>query len=144
MAVIHVTHIALGLPSPLENCPHLHQLLQAICHWQPQPHLDLGQHGITMEFLCQARPLHWLHNTKDSMLWAILTISNYGLFNSRELAQPKLAEARVALFIRVVGHCPSLHARSLTLHVHQPVRQQDWPLPAGLPYHHRLYRDSSV
>ena len=37
MVVICVAHIALGLPSPLENCPHLHQLLWAICHYQPSP-----------------------------------------------------------------------------------------------------------
>ena len=35
------------------------------------------------------------------MLWAALTLSHYGLFCSSKLAQPKLAEARVAQFIRV-------------------------------------------
>ena len=30
MVAICMEHISLGLPSPLENCPHLHQLLWAI------------------------------------------------------------------------------------------------------------------
>ena len=101
MVAICMAHIALGLPSPFENCPHLHQLLWVICHQQPQPQPDLGQHGITMELLCHASPLHQLHNDKDSMLWASLTIGHYGLFHSSELAQPKLAEAGVAQFIRM-------------------------------------------
>ena len=101
MAAIHMTHISSGIPSPLENQPHLQQLLQAIGHQQPQPQLDSGWQGITTEFLCHARPLHQLHNAKDSMLWAALTIGHYGLFHSGKLAQPKLAEARVAQFIRV-------------------------------------------
>ena len=101
MAAIHVSHIALGLPNPLQNCPHLQQLLQVIHHQQPQPQLDLGQQGVTMEFLQQARPLHWFHLPKDSVLWAALTFSHCGLFCSGELAQPKLAEAGAPQFIQV-------------------------------------------
>ena len=94
MVAIHVAHITLGLPNPLQNCPHLQQLLLAICHQQSQAQLDSGQQGITTEFFHQVRPLHWLHITKDSVLWAALTLDHYGLFHSSELVQPKLAEAR--------------------------------------------------
>ena len=93
MVAIHVAHIALGLPNPLQNCPHLQQLLWAIHHQQPKPQPDSGQQGVTMEFLWQARPLHWLHLSKDSILWATLTLGHHSLFCSGELAQPKLAEA---------------------------------------------------
>ena len=54
-----------------------------------------------MEFLQWARPLQWLHNARDSVLWAAFTIGHYGLFCNGKLTQPKLAEARVAQFIRV-------------------------------------------
>ena len=101
MVAIHAAHIALGLPNPLQNHPHLQQLLWAICHQQPQSQPDLGQQGITTEFLWQARPLHWLHLPKDSVLWAALTFSHYGLFCSGELAQPNLAEAGEPQFICV-------------------------------------------
>ena len=101
MVAICMVHIAWGLPSPLENQPHLQQLLLAIHRHHPQPQLDSGWQDITTEFLCWARPLHWLHNTRDSVLWAALTISHYGLFHSGKLAQSKLAEAGVAQFIRV-------------------------------------------
>ena len=75
---------------------------------------------MTTEFLCQARPLHWLHNPKDSVLWAALTIGHYSLFCSGELDQPKLAEARVTQFIRVWDITPHfmqgyLHFVSITL-----------------------------
>ena len=106
MAAICMAHIALGLPSPLENHPHLHQLLWVICHQLPQPQLDLGQQGVTTEFLHWARPLYWLHNLRDSILWAALTIGHYSLFCSGKLAQPKLAEAGVAQFIRVQDVTP--------------------------------------
>ena len=102
MVAIHVAHIALGLPSPLENCPHLHQLLWDLLPLTtPAPARLWPTWHYYMEFLCWARPLHWLHNAKDSVLWAALTISHYGLFSSSKLAQPKLVEARVAQFIRV-------------------------------------------
>ena len=42
MAAIHAVHIALGLPSPLENCLHLHQLLLVIHHQHHQPQPDSG------------------------------------------------------------------------------------------------------
>ena len=101
MVAIHAAHIPLGLPNPLQNCPHLQQLLQAIHHWQSQPLPDSGQQGITTEFLHQARPLHQLLIPKDSVLWAALTLSHYDLFCSGKLAQPKLAKARVPQFIWV-------------------------------------------
>ena len=82
-------------------------LLQAIQRQQPQPQLDLGCQGIMMEFLHRARPLHWLHLSRDSVLWAALTMGHYGLFCSRELAQPKLAEAGVPWYI---------HVQDVTLH----------------------------
>ena len=108
MVTICMAHIALELPSSLEIHPCLHQLLRAIHHQQPQskPQPDSSQHAITMEILCWASPLHWLHNAKDSVLWAALTIGHYGLFHSGELAQPKLAEAGVAWFIRVQDITP--------------------------------------
>ena len=96
MVAIHVVHIALGLPNPLQNWPHLQQLLQVICHQQPQPQADSGQQSVTTESLCQARPLHQLHIPKDSALWAGLTLSH---FHSSELAQPKLAEGGACWFI---------------------------------------------
>ena len=40
------------------------------------------------------------------MLWAALTISPYGLFQSGKLTQPKLAEAGVAQFIRMQDVTP--------------------------------------
>ena len=105
MVAICTAHIALGLPNPLQNCSHLQQLLWAI-HQQPQPQLDLGHQGVTTEFLRQARPLHQLHLSKDSVLCAALTFGHYGLFHSGELAQPKLAEAGVPQFISVQDVTP--------------------------------------
>ena len=101
MAPIHVAHIALGLPNPLQNCPHLQQLLWEICQLQPQPQPDSGHQSITTEFLCRARPLHWLHLPKDSVLWAALTLGHYGLFHSGKLVQWKLAEAGLPWYICV-------------------------------------------
>ena len=49
----------------------------------------------------RARPLHWLHLPKDSVLWAALTLGHYGLFCSGKLAQPKLMEAGVPQYIHV-------------------------------------------
>ena len=63
---------------------------------------------MTTEFLCWARPLHQLHNPKDSMLYAALNIGHYGLFWSSKLAQPKLAEAGAAQFIRVQNIAPHI------------------------------------
>ena len=40
------------------------------------------------------------------MLWEALTIGHYGLFQSSELAEPKLAEAGAAWFIRVQDVTP--------------------------------------
>ena len=73
-----------------------------------------------MEFLCHARPLHQLNLPKDSILWAALTLSHYGLFRSGELAQPKLSEAGAVHFIRVWDVSPHfaqghLHFVSITL-----------------------------
>ena len=107
LVAIHSAHIAMGLPNPLQDHPHLQQLLQAIWRQQPQPQLDLGHQGI-MEFLCRARPLHHLHLPRDSVLWAALTMGHYGLFHRGELAQPKLAEARVPQYI---------HIQDVTLHL---------------------------
>ena len=61
---------------------------------------------MTTEFLHWARPLHPLHNPNGSMLWAALTIGHYVLFQSGKLAQPRLAEARAAKFIRVWDIAP--------------------------------------
>ena len=101
LAAIHSAHIVMGLPNPLQYCPCLHQLLWAICRQQPLPQPDLGHQGIKMDFLCRARPLHHLQLPKDRVLWAALTMGHYVLFCSGELAQPKLAEARVPQFICV-------------------------------------------
>ena len=93
LAAIHLAHIALGLPNSLQDCPHLQQLLHAICRQTASAQTDSGHQGITMDFLCRARPLHHLQLPKDRVLWAALTMGHYGLFCSRELAQPKLEEA---------------------------------------------------
>ena len=114
MAAICMEHISLGLPGPMENCLHLHKLLQAICRQQPLLQPDLGQQGITTEFLHHARPLHQLHLPKDSILWAACTLSHYGLFWSGKLAQPKLSEAGAVHFIRVWD--VSLHFAQGCLH----------------------------
>ena len=37
LAAICLAHIALGLPNPLQDCPHLQQLLWAIHREQPLP-----------------------------------------------------------------------------------------------------------
>ena len=110
MVAIHAAHIALGLPNPLQDCPHLQQLLQAIHHQQPQPQPDLGHQGITAKFLCRSRPLHQLHLPRDSVLWAALTLGHYGLFCSGKIAQPMLVEARVSQYI---------HVRDITPHFSQ-------------------------
>ena len=133
MVAIHVAHIALGLPNPLENQPYLQQMLQAIHHRQPQPQLDSGQQGVTIEFLCQARPLHQHHIPKNSVLWAALTLSHYGLFCSGKLAQPKLAEAGVAQFIRVQGVTPHFLQGCLHyIHINLSSSKKD-PFQLGCP-----------
>ena len=101
LAAIHLAHIAMGLPNPLLDHPQLQQLLQVICRQQPLPQPDLGCQGNMLDFLCGARPLHCLHLSRDRLLWAAVTMGHYGLFQSGELAQPKLAEARVPQFIHV-------------------------------------------
>ena len=93
LAAIHSVHIALSLPNPLQDCPHLQLLIHTIHRQQPLPQPDSGHQGITMDFLHRARPLHHPQLPKDRMLWAALTMGHYSLFHSRELAQPKLAEA---------------------------------------------------
>ena len=106
LAAICSVHIAMGLPNPLQDCPCLQQLLQAICRQQLLPQLDSGHQGITMDFLHRPRPLHHLHFPKDRVLWAALTMGHYSLFCSGELAWPKLAEARAPKFIRVQDVTP--------------------------------------
>ena len=108
MAAICAAHIALGLPNTLQNCPHLQQL--TICQQQPQPQLDSGCQGITMEFLWRARPLHQLHLPKDSVLWAALTLGHNGFFHSGKITQMKLADPGVLCFI---------HFRDITPHFSQ-------------------------
>ena len=54
------------------------------------------------------------------MLWAAPTISHYGLFHSGKLAQPKLAEAVVAWFIRVQdisSHFTQGHLQFVCIHL---------------------------
>ena len=68
--------------------------------------LDLGHQGITTDFLHWTRHLHHLHLPRDSVLWAALTMGHYGLFCSRELAQPKLAEAGVPHYICIQDVTP--------------------------------------
>ena len=108
MAAIHVqcTYSLGSSQPPGELTPSTAVALGNLPLHHPQPQPDLGQLGITTEFLQWARPLHWLHNTRDSVLWAALTIGHYGLFCSGKLAQPKLAEAGVAWFIRVQDITP--------------------------------------
>ena len=101
LTAIHSVHIALDLPNPLQDCPHLQQLLCAIHRQQPLPQLDSGHQGITTDFLHRTRPLHCPQLPRDRVLWAALTMGHYGLFHSGELAQPKLAEGRAPRFICV-------------------------------------------
>ena len=96
----------MGLPNPLQDCPCQQQLPQVICRQQPLPQLDLGHQGITIDFQCRARPLHHLHLPRDKVLWSALTMGHYSLFQSGELAQPKLAEAGVPQFICVQDVTP--------------------------------------
>ena len=49
---------------------------------------------------------HCLSSPRDKVLWAALTMGSYGLFCSRELAQPKLAEAGTPHFISVQDVAP--------------------------------------
>ena len=70
----------------------------------PQP--DSGHQGISMDFLCGAKPLHHLQLPRDRLLWAALTMGHYGLFHSSQLAQPKLAEAGDPHFIHVQDITP--------------------------------------
>ena len=130
LAVIRSVHIALGMQNPLDNCPRLHQLLCTTRRQQPLPQPDSGHQGITSTFLHRARPLHCPSSHRDKVLWAALTMGHYGLFCSRQLAQPKLAEAGAHCFIRVQDVTPhfsvgQLHyvcvflASSKTNHFHQ-------------------------
>ena len=106
LTAIHSVHIALGMKNLLDNCPRLHQLLQATRRQQPLPQPDSGRQGITSSFLSRARPLHSTNSHRDKVLWAALTLGHYGLFRSGELAQPKLAEAGAPCFIRVQDVTP--------------------------------------
>ena len=101
LAVIHLAHIALGLPNPLFNCPRLQQLLWATQRHQLLPQPDSGCQGITTNFLCRAKPLYCPQSARDRVLWAALTMGHYVLFCSSKLAQPKMAEASTPHFIRV-------------------------------------------
>ena len=114
MVNICMVHIALGLSSPLEYCPCLHQLLWAICQWQPPPQLNSGWLGMTTEFLCQSRPLHQLHNPKESMLWEALTIGHYDLFWSVSCST-QASRGWGSPVHKSVGCCPSLQAGPPTL-----------------------------
>ena len=71
-------------------------------------------------------PHHW-------QLWSLLQQQTCSTQASRSQSSPVHKGA---------GHLPSFHAGSLAICVHSSVRQQNWPLPAGLPSHHRLYKDS--
>ena len=115
LAAIHLVHIALGLPNPLQDCPHLQQLLHAICRQQPLPQLDLGHQGITMDFLCRTKPLHCPQLPRDRVLWTALTIGHYSLFCSGELAQLKLAEAGAPCFICVQDVTPHFSGDASTM-----------------------------
>ena len=106
LAAICLAHIAMVLPNPMQDCPCLQQLLWVIHRQQPLSLKDSGHQGITMDFLCRARPLHHLHLLRDRLLWTALTMGHYGLFWSGELAQPKLAEAGVPQFIDVQDITP--------------------------------------
>ena len=68
-------------------------------------------------------------------LWPLLQWQTHSTQASR---------SQSSLVHKGAGHHPSFHAGSLTLCVHSSVRQQNWPLPAGLSSHHRSYQDSSV
>ena len=133
LAAICLAHIAMGLPNPLQDCPHMQQLLWAICRQQPLPKPDLGCQGIMMDFLCRARPLHHLHLPRDRVLWAALTMGHYGLFQSGELAQPKLAEARVPQFICVQDVTPHFSRGCLHYICIMLSQQQDGPFHQGCP-----------
>ena len=67
------------------------------------------------------------------MLWAALTIGHYGLFYSCELAQPKLAEARVAKILRVWGITPHfMQGRLHFVHIKLSDSKTD-PFQLGCP-----------
>ena len=144
LAAICSEHIAMGLPNPLQDHPQLQQLLWVIHRQQPLPQPDSGCQGITMEFLCRARPLHHLHLPRNRVLWPALTMGHYGLFQSGELVQPKLAEAGVPQFIHVQDVTPHFSRGCLHyIHVLLSSSKMD-PFHQGCPVIIWLHQHFSV
>ena len=134
-----------GLPNPLQDCPHLPQLLQVIQRQPPLPQPDLGYQGIMMEFLHRARPLHHLHLPRDSVLWAASPY--YGTLwpvLQWTVITTQASGGQGSLVHPCAGCHSALLQGMLTLHLCLAFQQQDRPLSPVLPHHHELHWHSNV